>query len=45
MSGIHDVCADSGATEDVLNCRYGVGANNKRQVDDITLMGWEVRLR
>ena len=35
----HDVCADSGATEDVLNNRCGVSAINKRQVDDIILMG------
>ena len=35
----HDVCADSGATEDVLNSRCGVEANNIKQVDDIILMG------
>ena len=35
----HDVCADSGATEDVLNNRCGVSAINIRQVDDIILMG------
>ena len=35
----HDVCADSGATEDVLNSRCGVSANNKKQIDDIILMG------
>ena len=35
----HDVCADSGATEDVLYNRCGVEATNIKQVDDIILMG------
>ena len=35
----HDVCADSGATEDVLNSRCGIEATNIKQVDDIILMG------